>query len=109
ALQIDPSNVETMNNIGTAFASLGMFGKAALWYEKALAEDPDYALAHLNLANAKFELHQFDEASAHAEKAAQLDPSSHLEASETLIRKVKAARPPAPAPKPEAPKAEAPK
>jgi len=88
ALEIDFDNVETMNNIGVAFATLRMFGKASLWYKKALIEEPDYAVAHFNLATAKFETGQLDEARSHAEKAAQLDPSTHLETSNNLIKRI---------------------
>lgn len=89
ALKFKPENVEVMNNIGVAFATLRSFGKAALWYRKAVKADKNYALAHFNLANALFETGEFETAQKHAETAARLDPSSHLETVSLLTRKIK--------------------
>lgn len=89
ALHFKPHNVEVMNNIGVAYATLRSFGKAALWYKKAVKTDKNYALAHFNLANALFETGELESAQKHAEAAARLDPSSHLETVSLLTRKIK--------------------
>jgi tetratricopeptide (TPR) repeat protein len=89
ALQYKPDNVEVMNNIGVAFASMRSFGKAALWYKKAVKTDKNYALAHFNLANSLFELGELASAQKHAETAARLDPASHMETVALLTRKIK--------------------
>lgn len=90
AVSID-DNVETMNNIGMAYYTLQMFGKASTWYRKALSKDNNYALAHLNLAISLAELGEFDDAILHAETAAELDPSSHMNKATELIREAKEA------------------
>ncbi|HPW57240.1 MAG TPA: tetratricopeptide repeat protein [Candidatus Rifleibacterium sp.] len=89
ALKFKPENVEVMNNIGVAYATLRSFGKAAIWYRKAVKTDKNYALAHFNLANALFETGEYENAQKHAEAAARLDPSSHLETVTLLTRKIK--------------------
>jgi len=89
ALQFKSDNVEVMNNIGVAFATLRSFGKAALWYKKAVKTDKNYALAHFNLANALFEKGELEDAQKHAEIAAKLDPASHMETVSLLIHKIK--------------------
>ena len=89
ALQFKPDNVEVMNNIGVAYATLRSFGKAAIWYKKAVKTDDSYALAHFNLANALFETGEFDASQKHAETAARLDPAAHMETVTLLLRKIK--------------------
>ncbi|HNX75158.1 MAG TPA: tetratricopeptide repeat protein [Candidatus Rifleibacterium sp.] len=89
ALKYKHDNVEVMNNIGVAYATLRSFGKAAIWYKKAVRVDKNYALAHFNLANALFETGEYADAQKHAEVAAKLDPSSHLETVTILARKIK--------------------
>lgn len=90
AIARDPENVETMNNLGVAFSDLNMFGAATTWFNRALAKDQDYALAHFNLANSMIEKGELDEAKIHAEKAAELDPSTHLKQVEDLLKKIQA-------------------
>lgn len=89
ALHFKPENVEVMNNIGVAYASLLSFGKAAIWYKRAVKVDKDYALGHFNLANALFEIGEYENSKKHAEIAARLDPSSHLETVTLLLRRIK--------------------
>lgn len=89
ALQFKPDNVEVMNNIGVAYATLRSFGKAAIWYKKAVKTDKNYALAHFNLANALFEIGEYENSQKHADISAKLDPASHLETVSLLTRKIK--------------------
>ena len=88
SIEIKPK-VEIMNNIGLAYATLRMFGKASVWYKKALEIDESYALAHYNLATTLLELGEFDEVITHADMAAELDPGTHMTASTNLIHKAK--------------------
>lgn len=88
AHSLNKENVELMNNIGVAYASLHMYGKAALWYKRAVKSDKNYALAHFNLANALFEKGQLEPAKQHAEIAAKLDPASHMEPVSLLVKKI---------------------
>ncbi len=89
SLKLKSDNVEILNNIGVAFATLRMYGKAAIYYKKAVAKDKNYALAHFNLANALFEIGEIEDSLKHAEKAANLDPATHMEAVGQLIKKLK--------------------
>jgi tetratricopeptide (TPR) repeat protein len=88
ALKLKSDNVELMNNIGVAYASLNMFGKAAIWYKRAVKSDKNYALAHFNLANALFEKGEMAQARQHGELAAKLDPASHMEPVSALLKKI---------------------
>ncbi|HNV71997.1 MAG TPA: tetratricopeptide repeat protein, partial [Candidatus Ozemobacteraceae bacterium] len=64
----------------------------ALWYKKAIETDPDYDLAHLNLAVSLIELGELETARIHAEKAAQLDPGTHLAQVDELMKKIQVAK-----------------
>ena len=89
ALSITPDNVEYMNNIGLSYAILESFGKASLWYKKALAIDENYALAYYNLSCAQFEIGEYEEAKKNAEKSMELDPTTHANQAMELINKIK--------------------
>lgn len=52
ALEPEPENPVTLNNLGLAIAQPGRIAEAVTWYERALALDADRAIAHLNLGNA---------------------------------------------------------
>lgn len=88
ALSFKSDNVEVMNNIGVAYATLRSFGKASTWYRRAIKVDKNYALAHFNLANALFETSEYKDSLKHAEIAARLDPSSHVEAVGLLTKRI---------------------
>lgn len=87
-LKIEAENVEVMNNIGVTYAIQGSFGKARVWYKKALELDENYALAHYNLSTALYELGENAESLEHAEKAAELDPATHLHQASSLIKQI---------------------
>ncbi len=89
ALEITPNNVEYMNNIGLSYAILESFGKASVWYKKALAIDENYALAYFNLSCALYEIGEFEEALKNAEKSMELDPTTHSNQAMALINKIK--------------------
>lgn len=50
ALRANRHNVVAMNWLGYVCAQQGQWAQAQHWYERALATQPDYALARLNLA-----------------------------------------------------------
>ena len=89
ALELQPDNVEIMNNIGLSYAILGSYGKACIWYRKALEIDEHYALAYYNLSRALFEIGEFNEARENAEKAMELDPTNHATQATELINRIK--------------------
>jgi Flp pilus assembly protein TadD len=49
AVQASPKQAVYFNQLGIAYRMVGQFTKAKEAYEKAIALDPNYALAHLNL------------------------------------------------------------
>lgn len=89
SLEIQPDKVEIMNNIGVSYAILTNYGQASVWYKKALEIDKDYALAHFNLASALYEIGELKESMEHAEKAMELDPTTHAPQALSLIRQIK--------------------
>ncbi|MBR4569981.1 MAG: tetratricopeptide repeat protein [Candidatus Riflebacteria bacterium] len=89
SLEIQPDKVETMNNIGVSYAILTNYGQACVWYKKALEIDSDYALAHFNLATALYEIGELKESLENAEKAMELDPTTHAPQALSLIRQIK--------------------
>lgn len=88
ALKANPDNVETMNNIGVGFGAEKMYGAAATWFKKAVEKDANYALGHFNLANALMERGEFETAEKHAEKAAELDPATHMKSAGELLKSI---------------------
>jgi tetratricopeptide (TPR) repeat protein len=48
-LQIDPNNVNALNNLGNAYRNIGRFMDALLSYREALRIDPDFVRAWHNL------------------------------------------------------------
>ncbi len=88
-IKIQPNNVELMNNIGVSYAILNSFGKAIVWYKKAIAIDENYALAYYNLATALYEIGEYKESLSNAEKAMELDPTTHAPQATILINKLK--------------------
>jgi len=48
-VQVNPKQAVYFNQLGISYRMVGQFKKARDAYEKAIALDPNYALAHLNL------------------------------------------------------------
>jgi protein O-mannosyl-transferase len=71
ALQIEPDNVDALNNLGIALFDSGHVNDAVARYQKALQIKPDYAPAHYNLGKALLQLGKLDEAIAHFQSALQ--------------------------------------
>ena len=88
-LDIQPDKVEIMNNIGVSYAILTSYGQAAVWYKKALEIDNNYALAYFNLATALYEIGELKESLQNAEKAMELDPTTHAPQALSLIKQIK--------------------
>jgi tetratricopeptide (TPR) repeat protein len=56
ALEINPKNIESLNNICAAKIALGEYSEAIKYCNKALSINPEYEIARNNLENAKKEL-----------------------------------------------------
>lgn len=63
------------NSIGLTLLQAGRQADSAAEFEEAVARDPDFAEARVNLGNALASVERFDEASEHFAKAIQLDPT----------------------------------
>jgi tetratricopeptide (TPR) repeat protein len=48
--ELNPRSAETLNNIAAIYNEMGMFGQAEDYFQKARRLNPDYELAHYNLA-----------------------------------------------------------
>jgi tetratricopeptide (TPR) repeat protein len=61
--------------MGFSYEKLDQFDKAIESYQKAVGFEPNYALAHYNLANAYKHKKRFDKAIESYEKATGVDPN----------------------------------
>jgi tetratricopeptide (TPR) repeat protein len=74
ALQANPANPETLNNLAAALQRQGRITEAIEHYRQALRVRPDYPEAHNNLGNLFLEQGQIAEAIAEFEEALRLRP-----------------------------------
>ncbi|MHA8056699.1 tetratricopeptide repeat protein [Aquirufa nivalisilvae] len=75
ALELDPYNVNILNNIGVAFSNADNYEKAIHFLNKAIELDPTYILPYSNRAYAYNQLDNLSEALIDVEKAIDLNPS----------------------------------
>jgi tetratricopeptide (TPR) repeat protein len=68
-----PDNETVLNNKAFNLCNQGKFKEAILYYERAIAIDPDFAYAWDNLGYAKYKLGDTEEALSLIEKSLQLD------------------------------------
>jgi tetratricopeptide (TPR) repeat protein len=78
ALKINPLSREPYYNMGLLYEATGDHKESQPWFEQAIARDPRFADAHLNLANTLLGQHQLESAIAHYQRAVQLSPESFL-------------------------------
>ena len=64
------------NNVGYAFAGLGLWDLAEAQYRNALEIDPYFVLARINLGNAFLAQEKLDEAARQYVRVAEIDPDS---------------------------------
>jgi len=64
AYDLDPNDHEVCNNIGDSLLSLGHADQSLEWFDKALAQKPEFVVGFTNKASALAQLHRFDEAFA---------------------------------------------
>lgn len=74
AVELDPTSVGALVNLGTVYFHLKSWRQAEAYYKQALEVDPTYALAHFNLGNLYDELHDRPKALAHYLMAVKLNP-----------------------------------
>jgi tetratricopeptide (TPR) repeat protein len=93
ALRINPSDANTLNNLGTALAMRKQFGEAIKCYEAALLAKPGYTDAHVNLGAALNQIGRSDEAIeqyAQALRYAPEDAQAHNNLANVLMTKGRA-------------------
>jgi choline-sulfatase len=73
AAELGMDQIRLYNFLGIAYSRTGRFGAAIGAYKKALAKDPSYAEAHLNLSYAYQKMHRPLEARTEYEAACKLD------------------------------------
>lgn len=94
AVALDPRNPKYRNNLGKCRAKMGRWPEAVDNYRSALEEDPSFAPAHFNLAEAYLEISKLTgvdrtyEALGHAEAAMKLDRKGTDWASRWLAAKI---------------------
>ena len=74
AIELDPANADSCNNMGTILGELGRIGEALSWYNRSLKIRPDVARTVTNRAGALAQLSRFDEAMAGYRRAVAIDP-----------------------------------
>jgi tetratricopeptide (TPR) repeat protein len=74
ALELNPEDAKSHNNLGLALAKTGKLDEAIPQYQEALSLDPNFGDAHDNFALALTKKGKVDEAIPHFEKALELNP-----------------------------------
>ena len=74
-LELDPTHVNALNNLGVIFHELGEIQKAKDCFEKAISINPNYAEAHNNLGIILKELGEIQKAKECFEKAISINPN----------------------------------
>ena len=72
--QNEPQNFAVQMDMGKMYAKIGRFDKAAEFYRKGLAINPNNFQANVVLANALFDARQFEEAEKAYSRALEIDP-----------------------------------
>jgi cytochrome c-type biogenesis protein CcmH/NrfG len=72
--QNEPQNFAVQMDMGQMYAKIGRFDKAAEFYRKGLAINPNNFQANVVLANALFDGRQFEEAEKAYSRALEIDP-----------------------------------
>jgi tetratricopeptide (TPR) repeat protein len=75
-----PEFPEVQNNLGVMYAARGNWGQAKLAFEKALRNNPNYAITHENMGDILLHLAQQSFA-----KAAELDPTAAKPAQQKML------------------------
>ena len=76
ALTIEPDHVESMTNLGMAFAALGQHDRAVMCYQNVVRLDPDHLNAYINLGVSLSACERYDEALRYLRKALELNPDN---------------------------------
>jgi tetratricopeptide (TPR) repeat protein len=88
AVELDPRDADALCMLGTVMSDTQRFTDATGWYERALAQRPDFPEAHYNLGLARFEQGDFARAVASIDRCIALNrgPQPAAGAEEVLRR-----------------------
>ncbi len=75
SIELEPDNLESLNNLTIALRLLGRAGEAIKIGRRVVELKPDWAIGHNNLANALGDFRQNDEAIREYELALEIDPN----------------------------------
>lgn len=76
AIKLMPSNAQTQNNLGEAYAALDRWDDARKAFERARSQNPTFAIAYVNLAGACRHLGDFQSAIVAGRESIRLLPRS---------------------------------
>jgi arylsulfatase A-like enzyme/Flp pilus assembly protein TadD len=74
AAQINPVDLDSQNNLATAYLEKGRLAESERTFKWILANDPDYAAAQNGMGLVSIQKRDFQAARGYFERAAQLDP-----------------------------------
>lgn len=77
-LELQPSNVRSMNSIAGLYGQTSEFNEEILWAKKAIKTDPNFGDAYINYGNALAQLGKIFEANSAFKTAAKLTPKSPI-------------------------------
>jgi arylsulfatase A-like enzyme/Flp pilus assembly protein TadD len=75
AAQLNPTDIESLNDLGLAYLESGRLADAEKAYKWSLASNNDYALTHNGLGLVSIQKQDLTNARVHFERAVQLDPN----------------------------------
>lgn len=75
-IQLDPKNLEAINNLGVVYKDMGRADEAIEQYQKALSINPNFAKAHNNLGVAYFMKGEYIKAIREYQKAISFSPDN---------------------------------
>src|SRR5258708_32281643 len=76
AVQADPSNIDAVTNLGVAIFKQGRFAESIPFFEKAVANRPQQAAVHNDLAQAYVRVRRPHDAAAEMARACDLEPQN---------------------------------
>lgn len=76
ALRLDPGYIAAQVKLGAVYADSGQTEKALALFDRALTQEPNWALIHINRAAALVKLQRPEEAELAARRALRLEPGS---------------------------------
>jgi tetratricopeptide (TPR) repeat protein len=77
-LEENPRDIQTLNSLAMMFMEMHAWDRAAMFWNRILAEEPGSVTAHYHLGVVRFQLKEHEQAEQSFLKVLELDPASHL-------------------------------